>query len=213
MVQLGLDISLPVRGFFTLENELLDSSLSEMEDLLGYSKGRLKQGADIFILHPPAHPSDFDRMGTSVFPGHQFSGSNLYHAINSNGKKEEDLRTFQRKRLIKVVPLTIHLDAMRKFLSEVEYNLLKDTNTNGKSVKEVIAELKKAFAKHPETVAKIDQDFAKSKEIYQRRDINDELYPSATGSGVMQWELKTTVLARCVCRMTDYTGDRYQKVF
>lgn len=213
MVQLGLDLPLPVRGFFTLEEHLLDHSLSEMENLLGYSKGRLKQGADIFILQPPTHTYDFDRMGTSVFPGHRFGGSNLYHAINGEEKKEHDMKLFQRKRLVKVVPLMIHLEAMRRFLTEKEYFLLKDTHVPGKTAKEIMAEWKKTFAKNPTMLAKIERDFARSKEIYQRQNINDELYPMASGSGVPQWELKTTVLARCECRLTDYTGDRYQRVF
>ncbi len=213
MVQLGLNIPLPIKGFFTLEEDLLDCSLTEMEDLLGYSKGRLKQGADIFILEAPTQTTDFDRMATSVFPGHRFSGSNLFHAVNGNEKKEHDLRLFQRKRLIKVAPLIIHLEAMRSFLTREEYDLLKDTNTHGKSVREIIAEFKKTYPKNTDMLTKIEQNFAKSREIYDRKDINDELYPSAIGSGVPQWKLNAPVLGRCVCRMTDYTGDRYHKVF
>ncbi len=213
MVQLGLDIPLPIRGFFTLEEDIIDLSLSEMEDLLGYAKGRLKQGADIFILQPPLHTNDFDRMATTVFQGHRFSGSNLFHAINGDGKKEEDLKLFKRKRLAKVVPVTIHLDAMRKFLTREEYDILLDTDTKGKTVKEILADVRRAFARSPETVAKIENNFARSKEIYHRRDINDELYPPAQWTGAPQWQLKTLVLGRCVCRLLDYTADRYQKLF
>lgn len=213
MVQLGLDIQLPVRGFFTLEEHLLDHSLSEIESLLGYNKGRLRQGADIFILQPPAHTYDFDRMGTSVFPGHRFGGSKLQQAINGDEKKEHDMKIFQRKRLAKVVPLTIHLEAMRRFLTEREYILLKDTYVPGKTAKETMAEWKRVFAKDPAMLTKIERDFARSSEIYQRQNINDELYPMGAGWGVPQWELKSSVMARCECRLTDYTGDRYQRVF
>lgn len=212
MIQLGLDLMFHLKGFFTIERTLLNKNLAEMESLLGYEKGRLKQGADIFILTPPTKTSDFEIMGTTIFPGHRFEGSNLHNAINSVEKKEELLKLFQRQRLIKVVPLQIHMEAMRKFLTEQEYLILKDTDTKGKSTKTILAQLKGIFQNNLATFDKIKHNFARSQEIYRRDNINDSLYPSAN-IGIGQWKMNKTVPARCVCRLTDYIDDRYTKMF
>ncbi len=211
-MQLGLNIPITTRGFFTLVEELIDCSLSQMEELLGYSRGRLKQGADIVILQPPLHPYDFDRMATSVFQGHRLSGSNLFHAINGEDKKMEDLRMFQRKRIVKVIPLMIHLEAMRTFLSEAEYDVLKETNTKGQSIREITGQWQVAFRDSPLAYGRMLQIFNNTDKLFRQR-VNDALYPMALGSGVRQWELKTEVAGRVVCRMTDYSVDRYQRLF
>jgi len=212
MIQLGLDIPTYVRGFFTLEKDLLNKSLFEMEDLLGYEKGRLKQGADILILNPPTRATDFEIMATTVFPGHKFENSPLHQSINGNSKKERDLSIFRQKRLIKVVPLQIHLEAMRKYLNDEEYYILKDTNTRGKSTKIVLKELRERFRNSPETLQIIESNFKESAQLYQRNKINDALYPSAK-RGIYQWKLNTSVRARCVCRITSYMQDRYTRIF
>ena len=211
MIQLGLDIPTYVKGFFTLERDLLNKNLFEMESLLGYQKGRLKQGADILILSPPTRATDFEVMGTTVFPGHKFENSPLQQSINSNSKKERDLSIFRRQRLIKVAPLQIHMDAMKKYLTEEEYLILKDTDTKGKSKHAILKELRSRFKSNAETLKIIEQNFDKSQEIYQRQAINDKLYPSAR-RGIYQWRLNTKVRARCVCRLTSYYQDRYTRM-
>lgn len=212
MIQLGLDIPTYVRGFFTLERDLLNKSLFEMESLLGYQKGRLKQGADILILNPPTKATDFEVMGTTVFPGHKFENSPLQKSINSNAKKERDLSIFRRQRLIKVAPLQIHLEAMKEYLTTEEYQILKDTDTKGKSSTVILRELKSRFGSNSETLKIIEANFEKSKAIYKRQTINDKLYPSAR-RGIYQWRLNTNVRARCVCRLTNYHQDRYTRMF
>lgn len=212
MIQLGLDIPTYVRGFFTLEKDLLNKSLFEMESLLGYEKGRLRQGADILILSPPSRATDFEIMGTTMFPGHKFENSPLQQSINGDSKKQRDLSIFRKKRLIKVAPLQIHLEAMKKYLTTDEYYVLKDTDTKGKSKRDILQELRKRFSSSSETLKKIEKNFDKSQEIYQRQGINDKLYPSAS-RGIYQWRLNTTVRARCVCRLTNYHEDRYTRMF
>jgi|GEM_PF-2402348 len=214
MIQYGLDISISLRGYFTLEKHLIDLNLSQIEDKLGYEKGRLKQGADFYILSPPNHPSDFEVLGTSVFPGHRFEDSNLQKTINSQDRKSQDLNLFRRKRIIKVVPLQIHIEAMRKYLKEEEYNLIKDVSTYGYSINEFIQNIQARYRNNTTLVRQIQENFAKASDIYKHRtDINDTMYPSATGGGVPQWRLNRTLPGRCVCRLTDYYEDIYQRVF
>lgn len=215
MIQYGLDIPHTVRGYFTLEKHLLNRSLSEMEDILGYNKGRLKQGADFFILSPPSRPSDFDVMGTSVFQGHRFENSNLQKTINSNDKKHKDISIFRRKRPIKVVPLQIHLDALRPFISEKEYHVIREIETTGLTTKALINEIRRRFRDNGLLLQQLEQNIAQRANVYKavRADgVDDYLYPSAKGSGVPQWKLNVALPARCVCRMTDYTEDRYQRL-
>lgn len=212
MIQLGLDIPIYIKGYFTLEKDLLNKSLFEMETLLGFETGRLRQGADILILQPPTSVADFEIMGTTVFPGHRMEDSPLHKSINSNSKKEEDLRSFRRKRLLKVIPLTIHLEAMRKHLNPEEYQILKDTDRKGKSSSVLLKELRNRFKNSPKTIGIIERNFMKSEEIYERVSINDELYPSAK-RGIYQWKLNRNILARCVCRLTNYHKDIYSRTF
>jgi hypothetical protein len=214
MIQYGLDFHLHVKGFFTLEKFLINKTLNEIEGLLGYHRGRLKQGADIYLLSPPNNPGDFERFGTSVFPGHKFDGSNLQKAINSDGKKEEDLSVFRRKRIIKVVPLQIHIEAMAKYLSPEDYQLIREVNAYGKSEQELIREITHRYRNNATLIQEVKRNFALAKEVYQKNEqVNDELYPSAYGGSVPQWRLNVLLPGRCVCRMTDYYIDRYQKIF
>ena len=185
-----------------------------MEGLLGYEAGRLKQGADFYILSPPNHLSDFERFATSVFPGHKFAGSNLQNAINSDGKKQEDLSTFRRKRLIKVVPLQIHIEALAKYLPPQDYQLIREVSAYGKSESELIAEISQRYRNNTTLIEQVKRNFALAKEIYQRsEEANDQMYPPAYRGSVPQWRLNTLTMARCVCRMTDYQEDIYQKAF
>lgn len=214
MIQYGLDISISLRGYFTLEKYLVDLNLYQIEDKLGYEKGRLKQGADFYILSPPNHPSDFEVLGTSVFPGHRFEDSNLQKTINNQDKKRRDLNLFRRKRIIKVVPLQIHIEAMRKYLKDEEYHLIKDINTHGMSQTEFLQSIQAKYRNNTTLIRQIQENFAKVNDIYKHRtDINDSMYPSATGGGVPQWKLNRTLPGRCVCRLTDYHEDIYQRVF
>ncbi len=214
MIQLSLDIPTQVYGFFTLEKYLIGLSLYEIEGILGYEQGRLKQGADFYIVTPPNHASDFDRYGTSVFPGHKFENSNLQNAINTNEKRNEDLSTFRRKRLIKVIPLQMHIEAMAKYLSREDYQLIREVKTYGRSEQEVIDHINLMYRDNFELIQQVKSAFALASDIYKKnKSINDEMYPSAKDSGVPQWKLKRGMPARCICRLTDYTQDRYQKAF
>lgn len=206
MIQYGLNLEYQLKGFFTLEKSLLNKNLVEMEGLLGYEKGRLQQGADIFIIAPPTKVHEFEIMATSMFPGHKFDGSPLHQTINTENHKQDDLSTFRRQRLIKVVPLQIHTEAMRKYVTDREYQAL--TSANSKNMKELMD----VFRDNPTVLNKLKEDIALSKDIFTRDDINDRLYPSANLGSVEQWKLNVGMRARCVCRMTDYRDDRYSRI-
>jgi len=131
MIQQGLPISLPIKGYFTLEKDLINQRLFEIEDKLGYQKEGLKQGADFYLLSTPTSPHDFEILGTSLFPGDSIEKALLKKSLNSVRTKREHIQKFRNKRLIKVVPLQIHMEAMRQFLSEKEYTLIQEISSSG----------------------------------------------------------------------------------
>jgi hypothetical protein len=214
MIQYHFDFPIPMWGYFTLEKDLLNCSLVEMEQRLGYSAGRIKQGADIFILESPSNTSDFDYMGTTMFPAHRLESTGLGNSLNSDKAKHVYLRWFREHRLIKVVPLTTHLEAMKSLIDPKDYAILKDIElfAKGKSDGEVKQELLRRFDHATETKALIMSHFKKKDAIKKREDINDELYPPALGACVPQWKLNMPVNGRCLFRMTDYHADRLEKI-
>ena len=211
MIQYGLDLEVTQSGFFTFEESIIGLNLHEIEDTLGFQKGRLKQGADIYLLDSPLRISDFDIMATTLFPGHQFEKSNLIKSVNTESNKQKHLGWFRRKKLVKVVPLQIHMEAMRKYLTPEEYALVRDFNPKGVDFKKFKYNLLSRFQNHPETQAKIKKDLSQRRDILRRDSINDKLYPSSTRGHVYQWSLNCETPARYVCRLVDYTEDKYHR--
>ena len=212
MIQLGLDLPIFVKGYFTLEKDLLNKTLYEMERLLGYQKGRLKQGADILILKAPKRTSDFAIMGTTLFPGHRLEKTSLNRAMNGEESKLKSLELFKRERLIKVVPLTIHVAAMKPYLSSEEYTILREINTIDRDKEEIIQELKdRGLNDNSLLVKQLKENYRLVDKLYKRQKISDNLYPSAKRA-IYQWRLLSAIQGRCVCRMTNYRKDRYTRM-
>lgn len=104
-----------VRGCITQEKYIKGRSLSEIEDILGFHKGRLSTGMKVAVLEHKPTTNDFDFLGYSNVAGHNFNQANLDKLNVAQLKKlvvEEVFTTSGPDRLIKVLPVTGHSNDM-----------------------------------------------------------------------------------------------------
>jgi hypothetical protein len=106
-------------GFFTTQIYLQGKTLSEIEVLVGYDRGRLRQGAWFATAIRLPGVDDFELAGYSMVAAHRIKEQ--YGDLNNpNGKLEEDAYKrkklnamlgwsgFGSQRLIKIIPMTGH---------------------------------------------------------------------------------------------------------
>ncbi len=102
-----------ISGFKLQEKYLRNKSLNEIESLLGYHYGRLKQGATIYALTEIPKADQFDLRGFTQVADHQWD----IKYPNGTNLDEKKLKDFLIKnvftnigldRLIKVRPITAH---------------------------------------------------------------------------------------------------------
>lgn len=103
-----------VTGFITQEKFILGKSLPELELLLGFHSGRLKEGAKIYVLTQLPQPNQFELRGYSQVAGHQWEkkfpqGTNL----DENKIKEFLIKnvftTIGNNRLVKIKAISNHI--------------------------------------------------------------------------------------------------------
>ena len=217
-IQLGLNFQQPIRGSFTVERPLIGHNLVEIERMLGYQAGRLKQGADFYILDPPSSIQQFEIMGTTAIPEHHFRNSQMEAALNTDEVKEAHLSFFKTSveaTLMKVVPLQIHVEAMARYLSFEDYQLLKHWDRpGGLSRRQYLENIAREQGRHHPLYAQVERLFNEVADIFkENQDVNDHLYPSAGHRSVLAWKTKGSwsLPGRLVCRMTDYRRDLYQR--
>lgn len=104
-----------VRGCFTQEKFLKGRSLSEIEDILGFHKGRLSKGMKIVALENVPNSSQFDFLGYSNIAEHKFDKETL-KKFDVNKLKQlvinESFATTGPNRLVKVLPSVPHANDM-----------------------------------------------------------------------------------------------------
>jgi hypothetical protein len=104
-----------VRGCFTQEKYLKGRSLSEIEDILGFHKGRLSKGMKIVALENVPSANQFEFLGYSTIAEHKHDKDAL-KKFDINKLKQmvinESFATFGPNRLVKVLPAIGHSTAM-----------------------------------------------------------------------------------------------------
>lgn len=194
------------KGFFTLEKNIKGCSLFEIEDRLGYAKGRLQQGADFYLIKTPHNTDAFDIYGTTETAEHRFPKDDfLKH--NQPTQKEKALELFKNERLIKVVPLKIHIEAAKSHLTEREYLILKEIKFGSYDDIQRVWEEKFQFDR--DSLGKLAQMFKLGNDVMKRESLNDMLYPPAKVQGIDQWKMKYPLLATRIYRIINYTQARY----
>ncbi|MEO0776541.1 MAG: hypothetical protein AAFW73_27235 [Bacteroidota bacterium] len=238
MIQYHLDLQYRIAGYFTLEESLVGYNLERIEDLLGYEGGRLRQGADFYTFYSPNGVDGFVRAATTAFPGDRLLKSFLGQRINTRSKRQEDLQLLRRKRLIKVVPIEPHFKAIRKHflrlveakkISSEELAILDDLLQQGRSPEGYVNFVKRAYPRNKGLIRQLEDNLAKIKPLYEPQldelgyvinnhmdklgsSINNRMYPMALNGSVRQWKLTKPVLGRCLCRITHYRDDVYQRL-
>ncbi|MEL6638566.1 MAG: hypothetical protein AAFW73_21640 [Bacteroidota bacterium] len=218
MIQYNLDLQYRIAGYFTLEKSLVGYNLERIEGLLGYERGRLRQGADFYTFYSPNGVDGFERAATTVFPGDRFLKSPLGQQINTRTRRREDLQMLRRKRLIKVVPVESHFEAMRKYFSAEDFMVLDEMIRNSLSPREFLSMVKRNYSHQPRVIRQVEKNYAAVQDLYevqldnQGRTVNDLMYPMARGGSVLQWKLTKPVFGRCLCRITHYHDDLYQRL-
>ena len=91
-----------VKGYFTIESNIRGLTSSEIEQKLGFRKGRLSSGARIFVLMREPSPAEFEPAGSTFFP-HR-NGLN----INDLTKTKFRPGAWFGERLVKVEPVLPH---------------------------------------------------------------------------------------------------------
>jgi hypothetical protein len=194
------------RGFFTFEKNIQGYNLFELEERLGFEKGRLKQGADFYLLNKPHSTDYFDVFGTTETAEHRFP-KDAFQQQNQPTQKDLHLQRFQYERLIKVVPLKIHIEAARQHLTESEYQVLKDIKFG--TYDDIQRVWEEKFQFDTNSLGKLARMFKLGYDTMRRDDLNDKLYPPAKVGGIEQWKMKYPIMASRICRLVSYTKARY----
>ncbi|OLY94435.1 hypothetical protein SAMN05444008_10138 [Cnuella takakiae] len=102
---------LQVRGYITQERYLKYKSLPQMESLLGFQQGRLKEGAIVAVLDQMPAKSGFELAGYSQMAEHKIP-KDFTKGLDTNKLKEilikEVFTLTGEKRLVKVLPFSKH---------------------------------------------------------------------------------------------------------
>ncbi|MEM9836469.1 MAG: hypothetical protein AAF828_08200 [Bacteroidota bacterium] len=199
-------------GYFTFEENILNKNLREIEDLLGFERSRLQEGADFYILTPPTQTNQFEVLGSTVFPGERFRASPLGQRVNSDDARMKALSKFRRKRLVKVFPLQAHPDAFYQHLKQLppaELKYFDQVSSMGGNPSAYIEQQSKRYGEKHFVVQRMREILETRNDIFQQ--LLDEMYPSATGWGVPQFNALVPLSGHFYCRMTGYPGDTFRR--
>lgn len=103
--------SLTIMGYFTLEKYINGRPLGELERILGYGKGSLAQGADVYALARLPDPNEFELRGYTAWPqggvpGMQRAGGSFDMNKLKMMVRQEAWSLTGGNRPVKVVPKT-----------------------------------------------------------------------------------------------------------
>lgn len=120
MEELSIGNPINLKGFITQKGYLLGKSLEEIEQLLGYSRGRLKQGAWICELLRLPTINEFELAGYSQVASHRFDkefNTSEYDKDKNALKIRKEIAMsvwlpIGARSLIKVIPITQHNDSI-----------------------------------------------------------------------------------------------------
>src|SRR5687768_15816416 len=108
-----------VSGCITEERYIKGKTLSEMERILGFQKGRLEKGVVVAVLMELPSADQFDLLGYSQVAAHKF-GSEATKNLDVNKLKEmvikDKFTLVGHRRLVKVIPNTPHNDQLNNDL-------------------------------------------------------------------------------------------------
>jgi hypothetical protein len=94
----------PVKGYFTVERNIVGLSLREMETTLGFRPGRLARGARILVLVRPPNPGEFVFAGSTRYP-------NADGLVDLAQRRNVPVpHAWLGQRLVKVDPIIAHTD-------------------------------------------------------------------------------------------------------
>ena len=104
--------SLTVRGCITQEKYIKGKSLPELERILGFHTGRLRNGIIVAALQQTPTKDQFDLLGYTQVAGHKINGD-TFKGLKVDKLKELVIKTkFSNpegsERLVKVLPNTPH---------------------------------------------------------------------------------------------------------
>ena len=91
-----------VKGYFTIERNILGLSTQEIERVLGFPRGRLTSGAKILALFREPYHDEYEPAGSTLFPQRQ--GLRLKELIETRFRPG----AWVGQRLVKVVPDSPH---------------------------------------------------------------------------------------------------------
>ncbi len=91
-----------VKGYFTIERNILGRTTQEIELVLGFRRGRLTSGAKILALLREPNHDEYEPAGSTLFP--QREGLRLKELIETRFRPGAWLG----QRLVKVVPNLLH---------------------------------------------------------------------------------------------------------
>jgi hypothetical protein len=99
-----------MKGFCTKAFLLAGKSLNLLEVQLGYSPGRLKDGATIFFLEMlPLNPDDFELAGYTHFSGGAFRGQKMESLLESqDGLSKAQIRALKQKMIGTTIVVSGH---------------------------------------------------------------------------------------------------------
>ncbi len=107
--------SLTVRGCITQEKYIKGKSLSELERILGFHTGRLRNGIVVAALQQTPTRDQFDLLGYTQVAGHKINGD-TFEGLEIDKLKELVIKTVfsnsDVERLVKVLPNTPHSNVM-----------------------------------------------------------------------------------------------------
>ena len=111
--------TIQVSGFITLKKFLLGRNLQQIERLLGFHKGRLRQGATFAELTAIPGVNEFDLAGYSQVANHRFDTRALA-GYDINKLKNNVLEVWNKpgEKLVKVIATTGHNGALS---NDVQY--------------------------------------------------------------------------------------------
>lgn len=102
---------LKIKGCITQEHYIKGKTVSEMERILGFEKGRFQNGITVLALIQMPEAHQFDLLGYSQVAGHKFNNASL-KGMDVKKLKEmvvkEAFTLAGVKRLVKVIPNTPH---------------------------------------------------------------------------------------------------------